>query len=156
MRFLPSAFSRRSLLLGALTFSVAHALPARPPTSIDIWKSPTCGCCRDWIDHLARAGLTARVNDVGNSAARQRLGIPAALGSCHTGLIGGYSVEGHVPARDILRLLRERPDAVGLAVPGMPVGSPGMDGSVYGGRKEAFDVLLVDRKGGTTVFSRYR
>jgi hypothetical protein len=100
-------------------------------------------------------GFQVRVYDEGNTAARGRLGIPAKLGSCHTAVVGGYVVEGHVPAADIHRLLRERPAAIGLAVPGMPVGSPGMDGAVYGGRKDAYDVLLVAWDGSTRVFRSY-
>lgn len=148
--------SRRTFLLGTLAFATTIAWANSPSLEIEVWKSPTCGCCRDWIDHLARDGIAARVNDVGNTSARHRLGIPMEVGSCHTGLIAGYAIEGHVPARDIRRLLREKPDAVGLAVPGMPVGSPGMDGPVYGGRRDPFDVLLIDRRGIVTVFERYR
>ena len=151
-----SIASRRTFLLGALAFAATRAWANPPSLEIEVWKSPTCGCCRDWIDHLARDGIAARVNDVGNTSARHRLGIPMQFGSCHTGVIGGYAIEGHVPAREIHRLLREKPDAVGLAVPGMPVGSPGMDGPVYGGRKDPLDVLLIDRKGKTTIFARYR
>lgn len=151
-----SVVSRRTFLLGALAFTATRAWANPPSLEIEVWKSPTCGCCRDWIDHLARDSIAARVNDVGNTSARHRLGMPMEFGSCHTGLIGGYAIEGHVPAREIRRLLREKPDAVGLAVPGMPVGSPGMDGPVYGGRKDPFDVLLIGRKGKTTIFARYR
>lgn len=151
-----SVVSRRTFLLGALAVAATRTWANSPSLEIEVWKSPTCGCCRDWIDHLARDGIAARTNDVGNTSARHRLGIPMEFGSCHTGLIAGYAVEGHVPAREIRRLLREKPDAAGLAVPGMPVGSPGMDGPVYGGRKDPFDVLLVDRKGETTLFARYR
>lgn len=156
MQSRPAIVSRRSLLLGCLAFAATRAWANSSSLEIEVWKSPTCGCCRDWIDHLAREGIAARVHDVGNTSARHRLGIPMDFGSCHTGSIGGYAIEGHVPARDIRRLLREKPDAVGLAVPGMPVGSPGMDGPVYGGRKDTFDVLLIDRRGKAVVFERYR
>lgn len=90
----------------------------------------------------------------GNAAVRARLGIPQALGSCHTAVVDGYALEGHVPASDIRRLLQERPKAVGLAVPGMPIGSPGMDGSAYGGRRDPFDVLLVHEGGKASTFRR--
>ncbi len=96
------------------------------------------------------------VNDSGNDQARQRLGIPQRLGSCHTASVGGYALEGHVPAREIKRLLAAKPKAVGLAVPGMPVGSPGMDGAIYKGRKDPFDVLLVAKDGTSTVYQSYR
>lgn len=122
---------------------------------IEVWKDPDCGCCQEWVTHLEANGFTVRVNDVGNAAARKRLGMPTQLGSCHTGLVGGYVVEGHVPAREIIRLLREKPAMLGLAVPGMPVGSPGMDGAVYGDRRDPYDVLLVSRDGSTRVYQSY-
>lgn len=96
------------------------------------------------------------VFDEGNNAARSRLAMPKRYASCHTALIDGYVVEGHVPAADILRLLKDRPAAVGLAVPGMPIGSPGMDGPEYGGRRDAYQVLLVLKDGASSVFSTYR
>lgn len=96
-----------------------------------------------------------RTNDTGNSAARTRLGVPASLGSCHTALVAGYAIEGHVPAREIHRLLKERPQAVGLSVPGMPVGSPGMDGAIYGKRRDPFDVVLIAKDGSTQVYESY-
>ena len=95
------------------------------------------------------------VFDTGNTAVRKRLGLPDQFGSCHTGLIGGYVIEGHVNAREIRRLLTEKPKAIGLAVPGMPVGSPGMDGAVYGDRRDPYDVLLVSRDGSTRVYQSY-
>jgi len=94
-----------------------------------------------------------KVNDVGNNAARARLGIPASLGSCHTAEVAGYAIEGHVPAADIKRLLAQRPQAVGIAVPGMPIGSPGMED---GDRRDAYDVQLILRDGSTRVYQSYR
>lgn len=123
---------------------------------VEVWKSPTCGCCKDWVRHLEDNGFRVKVNDTGNVGARARLGMPQQYGSCHTAKVGGYVVEGHVPAKEIQRLLSEKPDAVGLAVPRMPVGSPGMDGPQYGGRKDPYEVLLVDRKGGASVYQSYR
>ena len=96
------------------------------------------------------------MHDSGNAQARTRLGVPDKLGSCHTAQVGGYALEGHVPARDIWRLLKERPKAVGLAVPGMPVGSPGMDGPEYKGRKDPYDVLLIQANGSSQVYQSYR
>jgi hypothetical protein len=98
-------------------------------------------------------GFTVKVNDTGNNAVRAKLGMPATLGSCHTAKVGDYVVEGHVPAADIKRLLAEKPAALGLAVPGMPIGSPGME---MGDKRDAYDVLVVDRFGGTRVFKSYR
>lgn len=140
------------LAVGTLLSPGAHA--AAP--MVDIWKDPNCGCCLDWVKHLNANGFATRVHDEGNAAARQRLGIPAKFGSCHTGQVDGYAIEGHVPAADLRRLLKERPRAVGLAVPGMPIGSPGMDGAVYGDKRDPYDVLLVLAGGGSRVFSSHR
>jgi len=148
---------RRQFMMWSAAALVVNALPvAAAVPEIVVFKSPTCGCCEDWITHLRASGFTVKVNDVGNAAARRRLGIPQQLGSCHTGEVGGYAVEGHVPAREILRLLQERPAAAGVAVPGMPTGSPGMDGLAYGNRRDPYDVLLVARDGSTRVFQSYR
>lgn len=122
---------------------------------VDVWKSPTCGCCKDWVMHLESNGFKVRTHDEGNTAVRQRLGVPVRLGSCHTASVGGYAIEGHVPAREIHRLLKDRPAAIGLAVPAMPIGSPGMDGPAYGQRKDPYDVLLVTKDGSTTPYQRY-
>ena len=92
---------------------------------------------------------------MGNTAARKRLGMPETLGACHTARVAGYVIEGHVPAPEIARLLKEKPQALGLAVPGMPIGSPGMDGPAYQGRQDAYEVLLVQRDGRTRTFSRH-
>ena len=124
-------------------------------TTVEVWKDPNCGCCHLWVEHLQAHGFKVNVRDVGNTAARQRLGMPEKLGSCHTATVGGYVIEGHVPAADIRRLLKERPVALGLSVPGMPIGSPGMDGPEYKGRKDAFDVLLVQKDGTAKSFQAY-
>ena len=137
--------------VAAPAFANKHA-----PPLVEVWKSPTCGCCKDWVKHLEANGFAVRVSDTGNTQARGQLGIPAQLGSCHTARVGGYVVEGHVPAREIQRLLKERPAALGLAVPAMPVGSPGMDGPEYGGRRDPYDVLLVQQDGRSSVFQSYR
>jgi hypothetical protein len=147
--------NRRTLiaLLGAALLPPAWAdeVPL-----VEVWKSPTCGCCKDWIRHLEAHGFKVRAHDQGNTDARAALGIPLAYGSCHTARVGGYAIEGHVPAREIHRLLKDKPAAVGLAVPAMPIGSPGMDGPEYGGRKDPYDVLLVRRDGSTGVYQSYR
>ena len=149
---------RRNYIAAALA-ALATAVPvavAAAPAAVEVWKAPTCGCCKDWIVHLEANGFKVQVHDSGNTAARARLGIPMRLGSCHTALVDGYAIEGHGPARAIRRLLAERPGAVGLAVPGMPVGSPGMDGPAYGARKDAYDVLLVRKDGSTSSYQSYR
>lgn len=115
-----------------------------------VYKSPTCGCCSKWVDHLRSAGFQATGRDVGDlDAVKDRLGVPAALRSCHTGVVAGYVVEGHVPADLVKRLLRERPAGVGLAVPGMPLGSPGMEAP----RSERYDIFLFQRDGSSRVYA---
>jgi len=131
----------------------AHAAP--PKQFAEVWKDPSCGCCKEWVAHLESSGFGVKVHDTGNSATRARLGVDRKYGSCHTALVGGYAIEGHVPAREIHRLLREKPKAVGLAVPGMPVGSPGMDGAIYQGRKDAYNVMLLSKDGGATIYQQY-
>lgn len=152
----PARFQRRSLLvaaLGALPLAAFAQAPAK--VLVEVWKDPNCGCCKDWVDHMQANGFAVKVNETGNNAMRAKLGIPQQLGSCHTALVGGYAIEGHVPAADVRRLLKDRPQAIGLTVPGMPVGSPGMDGAVYGSRRDPYDVLLVLKAGGTRVFASY-
>jgi len=153
-----SPISRRTLVAAALGLGLTPAFAqGRNPsaTNIEVWKDPNCGCCNDWVKHLQNQGFNVKVNETGNDAARSRLGVNSKFGSCHTGLVDGYAIEGHVPAREIKRLLKERPTAIGLAVPGMPVGSPGMDGPAYDNRRDPFDVLLLTRDGGSKVFQRY-
>jgi hypothetical protein len=141
--------------LAAACATPAFALQNGAPL-VEVWKDPSCGCCKDWIKHLEANGFALRVFETGNAAMRGRLGMPAQFASCHTALVGGYVVEGHVPAREIRRLLKERPSALGLAVPAMPIGSPGMDGPEYGGRRDPYDVLLVQSNGAGRVFQSYR
>jgi len=151
--------SRRALLvaLGTLPFAALAQSPQAPTgkTLVEVWKDPNCGCCKDWVSHLEAHGFAVKVHETGNTAMRAKLGIPQQLGSCHTALVGGYAIEGHVPAADIRRLLKDRPQAIGLTVPGMPVGSPGMDGKIYGSRRDPYDVLLVRKAGDTSVFASY-
>lgn len=149
--------SRRSLLLALAAMPLAGwaAPPTKDKVLVEVWKDPNCGCCKEWVSHLEAKGFAVKVNETGNNAMRAKLGIPQKLGSCHTALVGGYSVEGHVPAADIRKLLKDKPQAIGLAVPGMPVGSPGMDGAIYGKRRDPYDVLLVLASGETRVFSSY-
>jgi hypothetical protein len=131
-------------------------LRAADAPTIEVWTGPGCGCCHDWIEHLRANGFEVTTHDGGNSDARARLGIPVQYGSCHTGEVAGYAIEGHVPAREIRRLLEEKRDAVGLSVPSMPRGSPGMDGPAYGNVRDPYDVLLIRRNGSAVVFESYR
>lgn len=145
---------RAAALLG-LAATGFHRSALAQAATVQVWKDPNCGCCHLWVEHLQASGFKVEVRDVGNTAARKRLGMPEKLGSCHTATVSGYVIEGHVPATDIHRLLKERPVALGLSVPGMPIGSPGMDGPEYKGRKDAFDVLLVQKDGSSKSFQRY-
>ncbi len=148
---------RRSFLAACAAACSLPALAIQPAAPlVEVWKSPTCGCCKDWVKHLQANGFAVRVFETGNTPMREQLGMPVQFGSCHTARVGSYVVEGHVPAREIRRLLKERPAAVGLAVPAMPVGSPGMDGPEYGARRDPYDVMLVMQGGRSTVFQTYR
>lgn len=150
-------YSRRAWLASAAGAAAAlisggHAAAApRSGPGILIYKSPTCGCCKLWVDHMVEAGFQPTIRDVGNLAPlKAELGIPAPLQSCHTALVEGYLLEGHVPADLAVKLLAEKPDALGLAVAGMPMGSPGMEGP----RKDAYEVILFRRDGATSVYAR--
>lgn len=153
---------KRRQFIGALLYGAVAAniiTPGRAAArdlSIEVWKSPTCGCCDDWITYLEANGFSVTSYNEGALEAMERLRIPTRYGSCHTAEIDGYAVEGHVPVREILRLLKERPDAIGISVPGMPRGSPGMDGPAYGNVIDPYDVLLIGRNGESTVFQSYR
>ena len=147
----------RTLFCGAVAAGIA--VPARAAAQsipVDVWKSPTCGCCHDWITHLEANGFDVTAHNQGNADKRNEVGMPVRFGSCHTAVVEGYAVEGHVPAQEIHRLLQEKPDAVGLSVPAMHRGSPGMDGPAYGGIRDPYDVILVHRDGKASVFQSYR
>lgn len=135
-------------LFSVITFAVAT-------TTVEVYKSPTCGCCEKWVDHMRDHGFTVKTHDVGNKEIRKKMGMSESLGSCHTAVVNGYVLEGHIPAPDIKRFLRERPKALGLAVPDMPHGSPGMEGS----RVDPYSVLMVKERGDTrrdaTIYNRY-
>lgn len=147
--------TRRALLAAA--FAVAGCGAAADPRPlVEVWKSPRCGCCKDWIAHLEANGFRVRWHNSGNTDVRARLGLPLELGACHTARVGGYAIEGHVPAREVHRLLKEKPRATGLAVPAMPVGSPGMDGPEYGSRRDPYDVLLVLGDKRAAIYQPYR
>lgn len=147
-----------SLTVGALAIAVRSLAGTSPASAssaakpeVMVWKSPTCGCCGGWVDHMRAAGFPVTVQEVDDvEPVKTRLGVPARLQSCHTALVGGYALEGHVPADSVQRLLRERPAAVGLAVPGMPQGSPGMETGV----KDPYDVVLFGGAGGDSVYER--
>lgn len=153
----PTSLSRRHVLTGLAAVLIApKELFAQSAPQIHVFKDPNCGCCSAWIAILEEDGFQI-TTEARTSAAlveeKVRRGIPASMASCHTADVEGYAIEGHVPAVDIRRLLAERPDAIGLAVPGMPYGSPGM-GPEH--EREAYDVHLIRRDGTTEVFTRYK
>lgn len=144
---------RRILIHVALAsvLGVPLAASAAKPV-IEVYKSAYCGCCTAWVDHLKAKGFSVKVQNVANPTDyREKFGIPNELGSCHTGMVQGYAIEGHVPAAEIKRLLAEKPKAKGLTVPSMPMGSPGMEGH----RNDSYDVLLVQTDGSTSTYKHY-
>jgi hypothetical protein len=147
---------RRHFFFGVSALTAISALPVRAAPSapeVQVFKSPSCGCCGAWIEHMRSAGFAVKVTEVTDTtAARKRLGLPERFGSCHTATIGAYVLEGHVPAADVKRLLATKPKALGLAVPGMPPSAPGMD---VPGRRDPYQVLLVDASGKSSVFASY-
>jgi hypothetical protein len=119
-----------------------------------VYKDPNCGCCTAWVDHLNAAGFTTTVDESADMAAlKAKLGVPGDLTSCHTGVIDGYAIEGHVPAEDVKRLLKEKPKALGIAVPAMPVNSPGME--VEGAPNERYTVWLFAKDGTRSAFAKH-
>jgi len=139
------------LLAGLALITAAVGLQAAEP-AITVYKSPTCGCCTEWADHLRKNGFAVEtVNSLDLSRIKAMSGVKPELASCHTAFVNGYVIEGHVPADDITRLLAEKPDARGLTVPGMPAGSPGMESPT----PEHYQVLLIDKTGKTTVFAKH-
>ncbi len=151
--------NRRRFFKSAAALAALSALPALSAFAalagpeVQVFKSPSCGCCGFWVEHMRTAGFMVKVTEVNDTtAARKRLGLPDRYGSCHTATVGGYVLEGHVPAAEVKRLLASKPKAIGLAVPGMPPSAPGMD---VPGRKDPYEVLLVDASGQSSVFARY-
>lgn len=121
--------------------------------SVTVYKSPNCQCCSEWVTHMREQGFSVEIESKLNmKPVKNQVGLPGSLAACHTAVVDNYVVEGHVPAQDVKRLLREQPDVRGLSVPGMPVGSPGME---RGDRVEPYEVLTFTPAGDTTVFARY-
>ncbi len=148
-------------LVAAVAVAGAALVLARgqqPATSetVQVYKTATCGCCSVWVEHLRSNGFTVVAHDVSQeelTTIASEAGVSSGLGSCHTAKVGGYAIEGHVPASDIQRLLSERPDVAGIAVPGMPVGSPGME---MGDRRDPYNVVAFTKDGRRSVFAQYR
>ena len=148
--------SIRYLLAAVVLLTTAPAFAETPAPSIEVWKSATCQCCAKWVTHLEENGFAVKTNVADNAALtaiKRQAGIGEKLDACHTAKIGGYVIEGHVPASDIKRLVAEHPDAIGLTVPGMPLGSPGM--KQVDGKTEPYDVLLLKKDGATEVFASH-
>ena len=144
--------TRRTAMLAPLAL-IACGSAAAAAQSIEVMKTPTCGCCVHWVDHLRAEGFEVIVTDLPDlTPVARSLFVPDDLRSCHTARIGGYAVEGHVPAADIRRLLAERPAAAGIAAPGMPIGSPGME---QGGSREPYQVILFTRDGRRSLFAQH-
>ena len=141
-------------VLAALVFAVGPAQAQRPAPTVQVYKSPTCGCCANWVKHLQQHGFRTQVTETEDVAAiKAQHRIPPRAQSCHTAVVDGYVIEGHVPAADVQRLLKERPAVIGLAVPGMPIGSPGME--VPNVKPQAYDVVTFDKQGQLKVFASH-
>jgi len=137
---------------GTLEAFAAHSGEAAPQM-MQVYKSPTCSCCQKWVDYVQKRGYQVTVSNVSDlNSVKRELGVPSGASSCHTAVIGGYFIEGHVPEEDISRLLTERPNISGLAVPGMPIGSPGMEGP----NPQPYTVFAVQKDGKLTVFAEHR
>lgn len=142
----------RSNLLAVLLLGLSGMLHAQASETVDVYKSPYCGCCGKWAEHLRKAGFEVRTHEVTDiPGTRKQLWMPEHLGSCHTAKVAGYVIEGHVPATDIQRLIKEKPKAIGLAVPSMPPGSPGMEGP----KPMPYNTLLVRNSSDTEVFAKH-
>jgi hypothetical protein len=148
-------YQRRSVLKYFTSMLLAAPVAAFAEASgpvVKVYKSRTCGCCSKWVDHMRKAGFTVEATNVADVGVyKQEYGVPRALASCHTALVEGYVVEGHVPADDVIKMLRQKPAIKGIAVPGMPMGSPGMESP----NPEAYDVVAFDAKGNTSVFASH-
>ena len=147
------------VLMAALVSIGGSALAQRAASGaapmVQVYKSPTCGCCANWVKHLQQHGFRTQVTDMENVAdIKAQRGVPARAQSCHTAVVDGYVIEGHVPAADVQRLLKERPAVLGLAVPGMPIGSPGME--VPNMKPQPYDVLAFDKQGQLRVFASHK
>lgn len=143
-------------VLGGIVLLAGGAFLSQKPavaTELVVYKSPSCGCCTEWVKHMQDNGFTVKVHDQNDvSPIKKQAGVPRNLQSCHTAKVGDYVIEGHVPASDVKRLLQEKPNVVGLTAPGMPHGSPGMD---MGPRKDPYDVMTFTHSGKTAVFASH-
>lgn len=138
--------------LASLGIAAAQQRQAAP--LVEVFKSPTCGCCSQWVEHMRTSGFTVRTTDVNDlTQIKTSRGVPEQVQSCHTAVVNGYVIEGHVPAADVHRLLKEKPAIAGIAVGGMPIGSPGMESPYV--KAQPFDVMSFDKQGATRVFAKH-
>ncbi len=148
----PSHFAAAALALSGTIYIAAQQKPAGP--LVEVFKSPTCGCCAQWVEHMRASGFTVRTTDLNDlTDIKKSRGVPDQVQSCHTAVVNGYVVEGHVPAADVHRMLKEKPAIAGIAVGGMPIGSPGMD--FPGTKAQAYNVMSFDKSGATRVFAKH-
>ena len=157
MKTLKIVLATLVFLVASFTMTAVAEPPAEagsaPLPEMVVYHDPACGCCGKWMAYMREAGFVVRSETASEMAAvKQQFNVPASLRSCHTAVVGGYVIEGHVPAAEVKRLLAEKPDLAGIAVPGMPLGSPGME---YGHKRQAFDVVSFDNAGGTETFNNY-
>jgi len=144
--------TRKTFLQTLCAVPATLAMPLRAAIPVSVYKTPTCGCCGQWVAHMKANGFDLQVQDVPDTAPyRAKYGVPNAMASCHTAVIGGYAIEGHVPADEIKRLLKEKPKAGGLAVPGMVAGSPGMET----GQVQPYSVILFTADGKSSIYANY-
>jgi hypothetical protein len=144
-----------AIAVGALaSLGIAATQQKAAGPLVEVFKSPTCGCCSQWVEHLRANGFTVRTTDLNNLAEiKKARGVPEQVQSCHTAVVNGYVVEGHVPAADVQRLLKEKPAIAGIAVGGMPIGSPGMESPYV--KAEPYNVVSFDKSGSTRVFAKH-
>jgi hypothetical protein len=146
------SYRQTSLVAVMLIAMISGCSKESDAQTITVYKSPTCGCCKNWIAHLEDNGFKVIAHDTRNmDSVKREQGVPASMASCHTALVDGYIIEGHVPAAAIKRLLKEKPAVAGLAVPGMPMGSPGMEGP----RKDRYNALMFNRSGDAAIYESY-
>lgn len=152
-RVLPTHRAWQISLVAAILFAMISGCSKESDAqTITVYKSPTCGCCKNWVAHLEDNGFKVIAHDSRDmDSIKREHGVPASMASCHTALVDGYIIEGHVPASAIRRLLKEKPAVAGLAVPGMPMGSPGMEGP----RKDRYNALLFNRAGDAAIYESY-
>jgi len=153
--FFKKNITQTLLITGVIAGSLFYTMSAQAELDIKVYKNPSCGCCGNWVKHLKQNGFNTDVTAMQNRQPLQiKMGVPLDRGACHTAVIDGYFIEGHIPAEDIKKLLSEKPNIAGLTVPGMPAGSPGMENKNYPAMD--YSVLAIDKQGRTSIFSQHK